>query len=233
MRMDSHIGSNLRGSVGGLTYTRTRTQAIVCRTRIAPVNSESENRSSIRGAMAECATIWLSLSTADRLAWQAYAATVTYTGPLGTYQLTGREMFNACYGLGLYARTRGISAVVEDPDAPLIPGRFNVSAPTAVPPSGPGTGVGISLNNPTTEDAAFLIQRSIAYNPTRLQYKGPWLPSVYTGTVVPAATGTITNFLSLVDGMAYFFRVRAIAADGPSRISNEWFIRGIAEIVAP
>lgn len=229
-RMDSIVAANIRGSVGGLTFTRSRTHAIVLRARTAPVNFETNNRTNIRSSMAYAAALWTGLSDADKVGWATYAQSLTYTDPVdGGYSPTGRQAFVACIQRARYANNRGISDVVIGTDFPVIPGFFNVDTPTVGAPSAAGTGLGITLNNSTSEDAVFMVQISRAFLPARNQWKGPWNPLFYVGEAVPTSTGTTLDVTSLTEGYAYFLKIAAITDAEPLRISTTWYLRGIAE----
>lgn len=220
----------LRGSVGGVTYTKTRTQAITARTRIAPSNQSTNDRVTIRGAMAFASAAWNSMSAGDRALWAAYAATVTYTGPTGSYVLTGRESFIASYALARYANQQGISSVSLGDAPPIVPGRYNPDSPQLGAPTAPGTGFSITVTNQTGEDGVLLYQRSIAYNPARNSFKGPWLAGTYAGLAIPTGASTSIDVIGLAAGLRYFFKLRAITDAEPLRISNEWILDGIAAV---
>lgn len=228
-RMLSQVATIIRGSVGGLTYFKTRTQAIAMRARVAPSNFASNDRSTIRGAMAYASAAWDAMSEADRILWKLYADSVTYQGPTGPYTLTGRESFIASYSLGRYANQQGISSITLG-DAPPDPiGRYNPDSPQLAAPTAAGTGFSITVTNDTGLDGVLLYQRSAGFKQTVNSFKGPWLPGSFSGLAMPTGASSTVDVVSLTEDSKYFVRLRAITDAEPLIISNEWILSVVAE----
>lgn len=97
MRMLSHIASNMLGSVGGITYMNNPFHQIVGRQRTVPVQPNTNNQVFAKSAFSDAVQAWEQTSISNRQGWDDYAATVTYTGPLGDYHPSGRMLAIAQY----------------------------------------------------------------------------------------------------------------------------------------
>lgn len=233
MRAISHLHSIMRGSVAGITYTANQWHAIVGRARVAPINPNTTYQSAIRSALAGAQGDWLNQSDAVRSAWDDYAATCDYQGPLGNYKVPGRWMFTANIALARYLMLRDITTVtLADWGAPTIPGFLAVADIAPVDYAGPGTGVSIGFTSMNAEDVTFVFERSIGYNPTRYRFKGPFVSDSLAAVEIVGPGGSgFYEFNDLTEGLAYFIRVRAITSDSPHRISSEYIVRAIAVTV--
>jgi hypothetical protein len=94
-----------------------------------------------------------------------------------------------------------------------------------------GTGVAVSLTNSSGSDFHALVERSIAFNPARERYKGPFVSSTAQFVPVPDPTTVLVEFENLEEGAAYFMRVRGVVTEGPHRITSETILRMIATTV--
>jgi len=168
------------------------------------------------------------MSPADRQLWDEYAETVTYTGPLGDYTLPGRQSFMASLSFINYLNQSALDVIVPILLPPEISGRYNFGLIATGPLAAPGIGFFVSITNPPGETAVALLEPSPAFNPTRLRYKGPFLSSSAVASPLPADTSVLTNFTGLIDGKAYFVRIRGATSDTPHRITKESFLRVIA-----
>jgi len=232
-RMLSHVHSIIRGSVGGLTYTANQWHAIIARARTGPVNPNTTRQSLIRSAFSAAQQEWLTLTDAGRDAWDAYADTCQYSGALGNYTIPGRLMFTACIGTAKFLNSLfPLIIPAIDYTAPVIPGFLNLDTVITGPPSLVGTGFSVGATQNGTEDVAFYAERSIPFNPTRYRYKGPWLTPTLDSVSIAAPGSGIIDFLDLTEDMAYFCKCRGIVAVGAHRISNDFFLRAIAEVNA-
>jgi hypothetical protein len=109
MRMLSQLATVARGSVGGVTFTANQHHAIVCRARVSPVNPMTQRQSQMRAAFGDAQSLYEALSAADKLAWQDYADTLTFEGPLGNYSVTGRSVCLGNLATALYLDDRGFN----------------------------------------------------------------------------------------------------------------------------
>lgn len=231
-RMTSHIASVIRGSVGGLTYSANQFYQIIAKTRSAPVQPNTQAQSRVKAAFTQASTDWLTQIQSVRDAWAAYASGLVYSGPLGEYSVSGRSVFMSNIGFMNYLLARGISFTSAQKTAPVESGFLGVGAVTIGAPSVPGTGFSFQVANPNSEDIKAVMVRSVAFDPTRERYKGPFLTSSLATMNVDTLDVESIDFLNLTLGKFYFVRLRLIVDDGPKRISLEQFYRCEAVITA-
>lgn len=79
----SHLFSQLRGSVGGITYTQNSYATIVARNRTTPTNPNTARQIVVRGYLSTAVNAWQARSTIDRQSWHDYAQQTPWTNALG------------------------------------------------------------------------------------------------------------------------------------------------------
>lgn len=228
-KAQSHILTSPRGSVGGLTYSANQFAQIVLRTRTSPVQPNTNAQTLIRQAMNAASMAWKGLTDLQRTAWENYALTVQYSGPHGTYNLPGRQIFISTYSLAYYLNSIGATPISVSDLPPTIPGKFSVGEILAEPGPNPGIGFGISILGNDTEVGMALIDVSPPQNLTRMRYKGPWDPSKTTFLNLPIGVSTIKTFDNLVTDRAYFVRIRVVTSVTPHRITSVTYLRVISD----
>jgi len=229
----SQIMTIARGSVGGVTFTANQYAQLVMRAKTSPVNPKTGNQALIRVAMSAASNQWNLLTDEERQAWSDYADTLTFTGPIGEYSVPGRNIMVGNCGLVLYGNNYLAVPLVPGYTAPTAPGFFKFDEVLAANPSPGETGVGLSITNNTGEDAHVLCQRSIAFNPSRLRYKGPFLSSSCQFVPVPDSTSVLVEWDDLQADSIYFMRIRGVSTEGPYRLTSEQIFRMAAVAVAP
>jgi len=217
----SPVWSSIRGSIAGTTYLTTSSGAIIARQRVKPVNPGSLYQGYARSALASANAYWEAAEEAERQGWDQYAAMVGYT--------SGRRAFFAGSSLAGYLNTRFSAVIPQDPQPPVVGNIINISDIVVVQPTGPAEdGLTLNFTNWESEALKVLVQVSPAFNPTRNYWKGPWDAS--KAVVVDAASLSAgTHDFELIVGQKYFFKVRAVTADGPLRVSSVWYTSGIAQ----
>lgn len=229
-KFNSHLVSTIRGSVAGINYTSNQFQQNVARRRISPVNPNTTYQSNVRSAFAGAETLWQNLSDSQRDAWNDYASELGFTGPLGPYTVPGRQVFIGNIGTATYWKQRGaaIAAIVGTP--PVIPGFLDLDdvAPIAFVGAAE-TGISVSCVYNGTEDVEIMMQRSVAYNPSRYRFKGPFSSATMDFLSIAAPASGFLEFDGLAEDYIYFVLVRAITKEAPFRMSAKYFIRCIAE----
>lgn len=230
-RLLSPIVSIMRGSVGGITFTANTFHQIVARARTAPVQPGTNYQSMIRSAFTTASVAWRQMTEPNRQLWREYAKTVTYTGPLGTYQIPGRSMFISNYAYMYYFYLRGLIEEVSLPTPPDRPGLIGIGIG---PTTAPATGIGykIKIENPNDEAVVCIMTRSWAYGETKWFHKGPFLSFTAQSVLIPANISATVQFTGLVVGLAYFNMVRLQVDGAPLRLSNSRIVRALA-VAAP
>lgn len=233
MKVLSHIHSIMRGSVGGITYTANPFHAIIARARVSPVNPMTSRQAQIRGAFGDASVLFENLLSPDQQAWEDYAKTLEYQGPLGPYTLPGRQVCLSNVGTALYLDDRGVTMAAPTAEPPTAPGFLSLADLDVVAASPGETGFGISLRNNNSEGINAFSFRSIAFPSTRNRFKGPFLTESMKYTLVAPAATVVLYFHELNAGSVYFASVRAITAAPPFRISQLFILRAIAAATAP
>lgn len=234
MKAISHIFSDMRGSVAGITYSKGTYPGVVGRQKVAPVNPNTTFQSVGRSAFSGANALWHALSPSDKAAWQVYADSVVYTGALGEYTLSGRLSFIASMQFALNENTRLGNIADVDPDPPVIAGRLNLSGIGVVaftPVS--STGVSFGVTNDSGEDVLVVSYLSRLFSDSRNTFKGPFISSTMKSDQVVDGVSAVVDFDGLVEDGIYFIQLRAITDSAPHRISAEFFLRAIAVTNGP
>jgi len=234
----SHLHSLIRGSVGGLTYFSNQFHQICMRQRTAPVQPNTAWQTGIRSAFDAAESIWETLTEPERDDWRFYATTCIYPGPAGPYAVPGRQLMVGTLALALYAE--GISPGLFNLDnlAPAIAGWFNPGPVTPATYGGLTQGIAVSVGVPTGRSAIAVVDVSIAFNPTRTRFKGPWISPQKTLMVLPPASSTKINIDRPIGtlGKAIFTRTRlftaeaAVDVDEPHALAFPVYLRHICEV---
>lgn len=225
----SHMHSIIRGSVGGVTYSANSYAQIIMRARTVPTNPQKEYQELMRSIMADTSEAWKQMSQAYRDAWEAYAQTLEYQGPLGPYSVPGRNVFMGAYSVASYAQARSLGSVVAGDEPPDSPGFLNIgNVQTGPPQTALENGIGFSVTNSTGEAITVLAWRSFAFEPTKGYYNGPWIQEDTQGVDIAASTSGVGEFTGLTVGKKYFMKIRAVSQAEPIRISPEYIISMIA-----
>jgi len=232
----SPVWSQIRGSIAGTTYFNSPSGAIIGRARVRPVNPNSTPQNAIRSAFQTAISTWGNiLSPEIRHGWDAWARTVFYTGPYGTYNPSGRQMYIAVKTFHAYCQfwigvTGGTPLPPFDNVAPTRPGllsldNLNVSTP---PPTGAGFIIGGT--NRSGETVNLFGWRSGAFPAARNYPPQIWLQALsWQDATLQNNTSGQVSWTDCVEDYAYFGAVRLISAQSPFRISQKWVLRAIAE----
>jgi hypothetical protein len=224
-KVKSHLFSVMRGSVAGITYTANTFSAIIARARTTPTNPSSPRQQQVRAAFTQAKTVWQTLSRIVRNAWDAWADTVTLSGPLGPYTVPGRQWFIGIRGLIYYLAQRGLVFFGSLNSAPVIPGLLPIPLWVVTsPPS--GAGYTITFSPITTEQLRAFTFRSIAWLDDKNFFQGPFL----TETLLAAHQTLISDpivldRIDLTADSVYFEHIRIICVSAPFRISQDLFLR--------
>jgi hypothetical protein len=230
-RLLSTIASNIRGSIGGLTFFSNPFHQIVVRQRTIPVNPMTTRQTEIRAAMGYAQQLYNALSESDKLLWDDYARTLTYQGGLGNYTVPGRQVCLGNVGTAVYLNTRSIDVGTPTAAPPLAPGflALNSVLVTSAPVGETGFSIVIQNGNPVA--CTFIANRSIPFGPGRKRYKGPFeSESLIADENVATAGSGVIEFIDLNAGSVYFAKIRVITADPPYRISQEYIVRAVAAL---
>lgn len=228
----SHTMSVIRGSVGGLTYTKNQYAGIIMKRRMPPTNPNTLLQSEMRSVMSQVNYQWSNLLTqTERDDWDLYAMNTPLSGPIGEYNISGRLFFIAGRSLAQYLKNRFSLVGAVSNTAPTSPGLLGISAFSVVSATGPATGIDVSFSNLATEGVGFLVNVSAPYNASRQIAHGPWDSNLTEGGEVAGSGSPLVNIPSLVSGKRYFVRLRVVVLDTAGdghRISAAYFGSAIA-----
>jgi len=210
------LAEEIAGTVGGVTFARSA-YSKTCRGWRMKVNKRRPQQFVIRAANGEAANLWRTwLTPAQRLLWDAYAATCPFTNSLGEiYYLNGFNMYVRNQSLlRIYANSMDNTppADVGFPSVPMPTwdldkdtGLLQLTALTPAPPS--ATEIWLTVNPllPCTRQfpqRRFLARKRYSYNPPTL----PW--SVYT---FPNANGVAAEQITHIFWYFYDLELRISA----------------------
>lgn len=167
----SQLVTQASGSVGGLTFTRTRS-GMTMRGRSMPVNPDTPAQQVIRGAQSFASNAWMNtLTDLQREGWSNYAAEISRKNKLGdSIRLTGIAMFVRCN----VPRIQAGIAVAAD-----APSDFTLGNPpkdvNAVISEGSPNGFTVdwtAIGLEATDQMLIYVSRPMS--PTRIFFKGPF-----------------------------------------------------------
>lgn len=167
----SQIVTQASGSIGGVTFTRTRS-GMTLRARAMPTNPNTPYQQAVRANQSVLAQAWQStLTDLQREAWDNYAAAVARKNKLGdTIHLTGNTMFVRCNAPRLQA---GMQAVYDGPIEFTL--GDPVTALMGVTSAGTPNTLQVTwddINLPTNTQVLVYVSRPMS--PTRNFFKGPF-----------------------------------------------------------
>lgn len=223
----SQVYTQIRGSVGGVTYLANQYHQIVCRARTSPVDPSTTAQNQVRQAFSGAAVDWLAFTDAQRSDWDDYADSLTYPNPLGDQSLTGRlvAMGNLAFMRYIYARGETLTTSLKT--APTTPGFLSLDPLSIGIAGAASTGFTVNVGNPNPEDISAFIWTSRIFNATRNTYKGPWRTNSMTKLDITAASTGNQAFVQGADGDIVFVYIRAIVDDGLKRISQPAILRAV------
>ncbi len=228
--MLSTIASNMLGSVAGLTFFNGPFHQIQVRQRTVPVQPNTVNQVKAKASFSAGVQAWEQATEQQRQDWAAFAATVTFQGPLGPYHPTGRMLAVAQFQVTGYLLNRGVAGFIGGNGmiAPINPGMLVVTNPTILPPDGAATGFKIRANNDTGESVNLYAVRSFKQSTARNFYKGPWISSTLDATVIATGENGFVEFTGLDEDGVYFVKFRFISLSAGRRYSQEGILRAVA-----
>lgn len=228
MKFKSAIITQASGSIGGATYAHNQ-GGLYIRARSIPTNPNTTPQQAARNAFGSLAMAWReTLTSAQRSAWEAYAANTPVTNSLGdSILLSGQQMFIRNNG----ARVRAGEALVAA--SPVGGGGTALTTPT-FDTFTDGDGFGdVAYTN--TDDWAtavggfLIIQMSRQQNASINFFAGPfcYAATVDGAVVAPTSPVTVTSPFgeTFSTGKRVYLRCIACSADG--RISDAKIISGL------
>lgn len=111
MKFLPSLTGTMSGSIGGITASHNRA-GMYFRNRVVPTNPNTTRQQSVRTNFSSCVNYWANtLTAAQRLAWETFAANTPQTDVLGqSFFLTGQQAFIKANTLRLQATQAIIAA---------------------------------------------------------------------------------------------------------------------------
>lgn len=216
MKVKSALVTQMSGSIGGMTGSHN-SSGLYLRARTIPVNTNTAAQQAVRAYMASLVAAWVNtLTQTQRDAWDAYAAAVTLTNPLGDpVNVSGLNMY--CRG-NIPRRQLGLPDV---DDGPTVYTLAEGTQPEYAAPSEATQDVAVTFDTSDDwvgeDDAAMAIYASRPQNPSINYFKGPYQ---YAGVILgdsvtpPTSPATIDLPFPFVAGQKVFFKANITRADG-------------------
>jgi hypothetical protein len=228
MQLTSSLMNNATGKFGNMVFL-PNSGCIRARAWVVPSNPQSSYQTAVRGEFATLAAYWSgTLTQAQRTAWAAWAATVSYATKLGTtYTPSG---FNAFMAANTARVQAGLAVVAA---GPTTSGAASFTTPVITWDASSHT---ISVAFEATDDwngevGGALILRTgvLPFLPGVTFWEGPVrYASKQLGAASPPAGPLVFDLGvgNVVADIQYGCALRAVRTDG--RYSPERFFRGIA-----
>lgn len=204
----SPVWSIISGSIAGTTYFTTPAGQIIARQRTSPVQPVGPRVTAVHNAFTESVSDWLSLSTADRQGWDAWAAAHAPGKSGRELFIGGKSLLRYCNELPL-PNAPVIAAYDKRPDF-VTPPSFSL---TLGVPALAGTGISVKITNAIPVACYYIVEFSPPFAQTRNFWKGPWNPAYSDGMAVTASGNTSRDFLLYNAGDRVFVRVRGVTND--------------------
>lgn len=227
MRFNSDKYTAVGGRIGSMVGVMNK--AGMCfRNWVVPANPNSTAQQAVRSSLRTLSLAWsATLTQAQRDAWAAWAATLTFVSKLGTsYTISGFDAYVMCNGARMVG---GVARVDAGPTVagfatftPVVP-TFNVSAHT----------ISVAYTAADAwngETGGYLLVRKvpIGFRAGVTFYEGPFIyAGKQSGAASPPASPLVINVTAgtIVTGTQYAIAVRSARADG--RCSREAIFRGL------
>jgi len=226
MRIVSDKYTAIGGKIGTMVGMMNKS-GMCFRNWVTPANPNTAAQQGVRATLAALATAWSETVTpAQRLGWDAYAATLEFTSKLGTvYTISG---FAAYCG----ANAARIVAALARIDAPPTLGGFATFTSPTVTFTLADDKVNVAYTNTDAwagEVGGVMTVRlcPIGFSEGIAFYEGPflYLGKVEGAVVPPTPPYVVTSGLTIALDVQYAVAIRVARADG--RYSQERFFRGL------
>jgi hypothetical protein len=227
----SPVWSIIRGSIAGTTYLSGPNNSIIARQKTAPVNPQTTPQAYIRDAIKEAAALWKEVMTnSDREKWSVYAATLSLSGPLGPYTISGQQAFIQSYSTAVWAQKWGFTPV-PSVDPPDISGFLDTAGYQIEARVNAGTGVQLNAVNYAGEAVSVIVQVSGPWNESKNFFVGPWDSTAIQGFDLAASTSASFDINTAEDARKYFFRIKALSQAGPIRTQPATILSGVSNTI--
>jgi hypothetical protein len=228
------IASDIRGSIGGVVYSRNGGGAYA-KQRVKPTNPNTSGQQIARSIISSMFAAWSLLTALVRTGWATYAKNVTLPNRLG-------DPINLS-GYNMYTRTRAITellGIAMPANAPTTYSLAEQDSTLAVVADGAADTLSITFDNllgwANEVGGKLLIYQGVPQNPTVNSYDGPFrYAGCISGAVsAPTAPQVISSVYNITEGQRCFVQARILRADGrlSTPFKTECLVTG-TPLVAP
>ena len=228
MRIVSDKYTAIGGRLGSMVGTMNKS-GMCFRNWVTPSNPNSSKQQGVRSTLRTLAVAWsTTLTSVQRDAWNAYAATLNFMSKLGTpYKISGFGSYVMCNGARMVGGLSRIDA------GPTVSG---LDTFTSVTPTWDISSHNVSIAYTNTDGwagevgGALIVRRSpLGFRAGVTFYEGPFqYIAKAVGAVTPPTSPLVYDYGSggVVANTQYALAVRSVRADG--RCSAEVIFRGIS-----
>jgi len=223
-----------RGSICGTTYLANPACSIITRSRVAPRQQRTAAQGRSRSAFSVGVSRWITLTEAQRRAWQAYGSSVIHQTPTGSRVLGGRGAYVAQIAYSQYINTHpnfsGTPIVLSD-ESPIDPGLPWLMQVGYVPLSSAGVGFELQSQWFYPRPMIYSAVRSRGYFGSRNYPANSFLEHTAIFGTVPGTSSLSLPFTGLVEGQVYFCRLRMMGTNSDDRrLTDPVIVRCIATL---
>jgi len=228
MRFNSDLCTAVGGRIGDMVGMMNKS-GMCLRKWVQPANPNTSAQQGVRSTLTALAAAWAGTLTQDqRDAWNAYAATLSFTSKLGTpYTISGYDVYVMCNG------ARQVAGLSRIDDGPATAG-FDTFTP--VTPTFTVASHDISIAYTNTDGWAgevgggLIVRRcKLGFSKGVTFYEGPFIyADKELGAVTPPTSPLVITLAAgaILSAHQYAIAVRSVRADG--RISRESIFRGVS-----
>lgn len=214
------MAGEIRGSIGGATFSRNRSGSYM-RRRSVPVNPNTPRQTAARVRMTNLSIDWTqTLTQAERDAWDEYAANVTGLNKLGeAINLTGINWYVSTNTLLLQAGLARLDAAPTTFERAQAPENLVVTASEATQQL--SFGFDNTESWATEDDGACLVFMGLPQNAARNFFNGPFRYAgvvLGDGTTPPVSPALIAVPWPIAAGQKLFVEALAVRADGRTSV---------------
>ncbi len=224
----SQVYSDIKGSVGGITYQKGNSGIQTVRSKPIAPRSGSNFSGMSTNALQEANALWKSLSKVLQDGWHIYAQSVLYSDAIGNYFLDGRDLFLSNHSFINYAISRNRFDGSVSLAAPRLPGWFKVGPIIVTAWMTGGFGVRLFITNPHPFQIYAYVWRSQPLKLTVNNFYGNYKAATMNNFQISADSGSEIVFPSLQLGSAFFFKIRCVPRFGRRLMSKTFYLRSVS-----
>jgi len=240
MKFKSALITQASGSIGGITFA-TGIGGMFMRARAIPVNPNTQAQNAVRSSLGALTSVWNTLTSPQRNAWNAYAAQVPLPDTFGDPRLVS--------GFNHFIRSNSPRVRVLGAAGLLVdaPSTYNIGATPILVSCATEISAGGVLDTqlilnimdaPVVADpnAYILVYIAPPFNANRTFHRGPFLFSVSEAVSTAALqpiTVSVTSTYAWDPAGGQGVQLRTYQSQGDGRMSGDLFVRDTSVPAVP